>query len=141
MRLFSHNDTGAVVEPSLDAWELLFIDNIFRFTQAGSEVSALLGRLPSGVGCQPTLADELSDEDRLVVHRARRVEQFLSQNLHVAEVYTNQPGTYVPVHETVRGFREILAGKQGGLPESAFHAVGTIDEAVAKRDEMLAVAA
>ncbi|MGG1314780.1 F0F1 ATP synthase subunit beta [Cohnella laeviribosi] len=218
---------------------LLFIDNIFRFTQAGSEVSALLGRMPSAVGYQPTLAtemgqlqeritstkkgsvtsiqaiyvpaddytdpapatafahldsttnlersiaakgifpavdplasssriltpeivgeehynvaqgvkkllqrykelldiiailgmDELSDEDKLVVHRARRVELFLSQPLHVAEAFNGIPGVYVPVKETVRSFKEILEGKHDDLPEPAFHNVGTIEEAVEK---------
>jgi F-type H+-transporting ATPase subunit beta len=218
---------------------LLFIDNIFRFTQAGSEVSALLGRMPSAVGYQPTLAtemgelqeritstkygsitsvqaiyvpaddytdpapattfahldasialsrelfeqgiypavdplasssrlldplivsqehyevargvqqilqrykdlrdiiailgvEELSDEDKLVVHRARRVQQFLTQPFFVAEVFTGLPGVYVPLEETVRGFREILDGKHDDLPEDAFRMVATIDDAVAK---------
>lgn len=223
---------------------LLFIDNIFRFTQAGSEVSALLGRMPSAVGYQPTLAtemgllqeritstkegsitsiqaiyvpaddytdpapattfahldattnlsrkiaeegiypavdplastsraldesivgkehyevarrvqqtmqrynelldiiailgmDELSDEDKLIVHRARRIKLFLSQNFHVAEQFTGNPGSYVPVSETVRGFREILDGLHDDLPEEAFRLVGTIDEAVAKGKKIL----
>ena len=218
---------------------LLFIDNIFRFTQAGSEVSALLGRMPSAVGYQPTLAtemgalqeritstkdgsitsvqavyvpaddltdpapattfahldattvlsrniasqgiypavdplestsrilspevlgqehydvarevqrvlqrynelmdiiaimgmDELSDEDKLLVQRARKIQRFLSQPFHVSEKFTGIPGTYVPLSETVRGFREILEGKHDDLPESAFLFVGTIDEAVEK---------
>ncbi|MGM9988847.1 MAG: F0F1 ATP synthase subunit beta [Bacillaceae bacterium] len=218
---------------------LLFIDNIFRFTQAGSEVSALLGRMPSAVGYQPTLAtemgqlqeritstskgsitsiqaiyvpaddytdpapattfahldattnlerrlsemgiypavdplastsralspeivgeehydvarrvqsmlqryrelmdiiailgmDELSDEDKLVVLRARRLQNFLSQNFHVAEQFTGQPGSYVPVKETVRGFKEILEGKHDDLPEEAFRLVGTIEDAIEK---------
>lgn len=218
---------------------LLFIDNIFRFTQAGSEVSALLGRMPSAVGYQPTLAtemgqlqeritstkkgsvtsiqaiyvpaddytdpapatafahldattnleraiasmgifpavdplasssriltpeilgeehyqvaqgvkkilqrykelldiiailgmDELSDEDKLVVHRARRIQLFLSQPLHVAEPFNGIPGVYVPVKETVRSFKEILEGKHDDLPEPAFHNVGTIEDAVEK---------
>ena len=218
---------------------LLFIDNIFRFTQAGSEVSALLGRIPSAVGYQPTLAtemgqlqeritstkkgsitsiqavyvpaddytdpapattfahldastnleraltqigiypavdplestssaltpeivgkehyevatevqhilqryrelqdiisilgmDELSDEEKLVVARARRVQFFLSQNLHVAEQFTGQPGSYVPVKETVKGFKAILEGKYDDMPEEAFRSVGTIEEAVEK---------
>ena len=218
---------------------LLFIDNIFRFTQAGSEVSALLGRMPSAVGYQPTLAnemgalqeritstnrgsitsvqavyvpaddltdpapattfahldattvlsraissqgiypavdplestsrilsadavgeehyhvarevqrvlqryqelmdiiaimgmDELSEEDRLTVSRARKIQRFLSQPLFVSEKFTGFPGTYVPLAETIRGFREILEGKHDDLPESAFLYVGTIDEAVAK---------
>ncbi|WP_163539129.1 F0F1 ATP synthase subunit beta [Gracilibacillus sp. YIM 98692] len=222
---------------------LLFIDNIFRFTQAGSEVSALLGRMPSAVGYQPTLAtemgqlqeritstnkgsvtsiqaiyvpaddytdpapattfahldattnldrklseqgiypavdplastsraldpevvgeehynvarevqqtlqkykelqdiiailgmDELSDEDKLTVSRARRIQFFLSQNFHVAEQFTGQPGSYVPVQETVQGFREILDGKYDDLPEDAFRLVGRIEEVVEKAKEM-----
>ncbi len=218
---------------------LLFIDNIFRFTQAGSEVSALLGRMPSAVGYQPTLAnemgalqeritstkkgsitsvqavyvpaddltdpapattfahldattvlsrsiasqgiypavdplesssrilspekigeehyavakevqriiqrynelmdiiaimgmDELSDEDKLLVSRARKLQRFLSQPFHVSEKFTGIPGTYVPLKETIRGFKEIIEGKHDDLPESAFLFVGTIDEAVEK---------
>ena len=221
---------------------LLFVDNIFRFTQAGSEVSALLGRMPSAVGYQPTLAtemgnlqeritstkrgsitsvqavyvpaddltdpapattfahldaktvlsrqiaslgiypavdplestsrvldpkivgnehyevargvqsilqrykelqdiiailgmDELSDEDKVIVARARKIQRFLSQSFTVAEQFTGFPGKYVPVKETVRGFKEILEGKHDDLPESAFLFVGTIDEAVAKAKE------
>lgn len=227
---------------------LLFIDNIFRFTQAGSEVSALLGRMPSAVGYQPTLAtemgdlqeritstkngsitsvqaiyvpaddltdpapattfshldattslsraltqigiypavdpldstsrildpkvvgdehyktaqavkeilqkykdlqdiiailgmDELSDEDKLVVSRARRVQRFLSQNFHVAEQFTGQPGVYVKVEETIKGFNMILNGELDHLPENAFHLVGTIEEAVEKGEKLLAEAA
>ena len=222
---------------------LFFIDNIFRFTQAGSEVSALLGRMPSAVGYQPTLAtemgqlqeritstnvgsvtsiqaiyvpaddytdpapattfahldattnldrklsemgiypavdplastsralapeivgeehynvarqvqatlqryrelqdiiailgmDELSDEDKLVVHRARRIQFFLSQNFHVAEQFTGQPGSYVPVKETVRGFKEILEGKYDHIPEDAFRLVGTIEDVLEKAKQM-----
>ncbi|MBU5594872.1 F0F1 ATP synthase subunit beta [Amphibacillus sp. MSJ-3] len=222
---------------------LLFIDNIFRFTQAGSEVSALLGRMPSAVGYQPTLAsemgrlqeritsttqgsvtsiqaiyvpaddytdpapattfthldattsldrrlseqgiypavdplnsssraldpnvvgeehykvardvqqvlqryrelqdiiailgmDELSDQDKVTVARARRIQFFLSQNFHVAEQFTGQPGSYVPVKETIRGFKEILEGKYDDLPEDAFRLVGTIDEVVEKAMKM-----
>lgn len=218
---------------------LLFIDNIFRFTQAGSEVSALLGRMPSAVGYQPTLAtemgalqeritstrngsitsvqaiyvpaddltdpapatafahldsttvlnraisekgiypavdpldsssrilspqilgeehynvarsvqqilqkykelqdiiailgmDELSEEEKLVVGRARRIERFLSQPFHVAEIFTGSPGKYVPIKETIRGFKEIVEGKHDNLPEAAFHMVGTIEEAIEK---------
>ena len=218
---------------------LLFIDNIFRFTQAGSEVSALLGRMPSAVGYQPTLAtemgalqeritstkkgsitsvqavyvpaddltdpapattfahldattvlsrsissqgiypavdplestsrilnpeilgeehyavarevqrvlqrynelmdiiaimgmDELSDEDKLLVSRARKVQRFLSQPFHVSEKFNGFPGIYVPRSETIRGFKEILEGKHDDLPESAFLFVGTIDDAVEK---------
>lgn len=218
---------------------LLFIDNIFRFTQAGSEVSALLGRMPSAVGYQPTLAtemgalqeritstkngsitsvqavyvpaddltdpapattfahldattvlsrkvssqgiypavdplestsrildaeilgnehytvarevqrvlqrynelldiiaimgmDELSDEDKLLVQRARKIQRFLSQPFDVSEKFTGIQGKYVPLKETIRGFKEILEGKHDNLPESAFLFVGTIDEAVEK---------
>ena len=218
---------------------LLFIDIIFRFTQAGSEVSALLGRMPSAAGYQPTLAtemgqlqeritttkygsitsiqaiyvpaddytdpapatafahldattnlersiaekgiypavdplastsrilapevvgqehyevargvqqvlqryrelqdiiailgmDELSEEDKIIVARARRLERFMSQPMFVAEAFTGMPGKYVPVKETVRGFKEILEGKHDHLPENAFYMVGTIDEAVAR---------
>ncbi len=218
---------------------LLFIDNIFRFTQAGSEVSALLGRMPSAVGYQPTLAtemgalqeriastkkgsitsvqavyvpaddltdpapattfahldattvlsrsisslgiypavdplestsrilspavvgkehyevaravqatlqrykelqdiiailgmDELSEEDRLTVARARKIQRFLSQPFTVAEQFTGMKGKYVPLSETIRGFKEIIEGKHDNLPESAFLFVGTIDEAVEK---------
>ncbi|MCM3597447.1 F0F1 ATP synthase subunit beta [Metabacillus idriensis] len=222
---------------------LFFMDNIFRFTQAGSEVSALLGRMPSAVGYQPTLAtemgqlqeritstnvgsvtsiqaiyvpaddytdpapattfahldattnlerklsemgiypavdplastsralspeivgeehyniarqvqqtlqrykelqdiiailgmDELNDEDKLVVHRARRIQFFLSQNFHVAEQFTGQAGSYVPVKETVRGFKEILEGKYDHLPEDAFRLVGRIEDVIASAKNM-----
>lgn len=222
---------------------LLFIDNIFRFTQAGSEVSALLGRMPSAVGYQPTLAtemgqlqeritstkkgsvtsiqaiyvpaddytdpapatafahldattnlerkisekgifpavdplasssrilapevvgeehynvaqgvkqllqrytelqdiiailgmDELSEEDKVIVARARKVERFLSQPFHVAEQFTGFKGKYVPIKETVRSFKEILEGKHDNLPEAAFLFVGTIEEAVEKAKTM-----
>jgi len=225
---------------------LLFIDNMFRFTQAGSEVSALLGRMPSAVGYQPTLAsemgqlqeritstksgsitsvqaiyvpaddysdpapvttfahldatialeraiferaiypavdplgstsrildplvvgqehydtargvqrllqrykdlqdiiailgmEELSEEDKVIVNRARRIEQFLSQPFFVGEVFTNVPGRYVSVAETVRGFREILDGKHDHLPEDAFRLVGTIDDAIEKAKELGAI--
>ena len=194
---------------------LLFIDNIFRFVQAGSEVSALLGRMPSAVGYQPTLAtemgalqeritsttegsitsiqavyvpaddltdpapavdpleststmlqtnivseehyaiaetvketlqrykelqdiiailgiDELSEEDRLVVARARKIERFLSQPFFVAEVFTGSPGKYVGLEDTIKGFQKILKGDLDDLPEQAFYLVGDIDEAIAK---------
>merc|ERR1712024_161598 len=227
---------------------LLFIDNIFRLTQAGSEVSALLGRIPSAVGYQPTLAtdmgtmqeritttkkgsitsvqaiyvpaddltdpapattfahldattvlsrsiaergiypavdpldstsrimdpniigyehydiargvqkllqdykslqdiiailgmDELSEEDKLKVARARKIERFLSQPFQVAEVFTNNPGKLVPIAETISGFQEILAGKFDHLPEGAFYMVGNVDEVVAKAEKPLADAA
>ncbi|EAD6208218.1 F0F1 ATP synthase subunit beta [Listeria monocytogenes] len=222
---------------------LLFIDNIFRFTQAGSEVSALLGRMPSAVGYQPTLAtemgqlqeritstnvgsvtsiqaiyvpaddytdpapattfahldattnlerklteqgiypavdplastsralspdivgeehyavatevqrllqrykelqdiiailgmDELSDEDKQSVSRARRVQFFLSQNFHVAEQFTGQKGSYVPVKETVKGFKDLLAGKYDHIPEDAFRSVGRIEDVLEKAKDM-----
>ncbi|MDM5190927.1 F0F1 ATP synthase subunit beta [Bacillus sp. DX4.1] len=224
---------------------LLFIDNIFRFTQAGSEVSALLGRMPSAVGYQPTLAtemgqlqeritstnkgsitsiqavyvpaddytdpapattfahldattnlerrltqmgiypavdplastsralspeivgeehyevarqvqqtlqrykelqdiiailgmDEISEEDKLIVQRARRIQFFLSQNFHVAEQFTGQKGSYVPVKDTVRGFKEILEGKYDDLPEDAFRLVGSIEEVIENAKKMMA---
>ena len=222
---------------------LLFIDNIFRFTQAGSEVSALLGRMPSAVGYQPTLAtemgalqeritsttqgsitsiqavyvpaddltdpapattfahldattvlsrnlaakgiypavdpldststmlqraivgdehyntaeevketlqrykelqdiiailgiDELSEEDRLTVARARKVERFLSQPFFVAEIFTGSPGKYVSLEDTIKGFNMILTGKLDDLPEQAFYLVGNIDEAIAKAQKL-----
>src|SRR5699024_1311217 len=80
--------------------------------------------------------DELSDEDKLTVARARRIQFFLSQNFHVAAQFTGQPGSYVPVEETVRGFREILDGKYDHLPEDAFRHVGRTDEAVEKAKRM-----
>ncbi len=223
---------------------LLFIDNIFRFTQAGSEVSAMLGRTPSAVGYQPTLAtemgalqeritstkdgsitsiqaiyvpaddytdpapattfnhldattnlsrkiseegiypavdplastsralseevvgkehyevarnvqktiqrynelldiiailgmDELGDEDKALVARARRIRLFLSQNTYSAEQFTGEPGVYVPVKETVRGFKEILEGKHDNLPEDAFRFAGTIDDVIKKAESMM----
>jgi F-type H+-transporting ATPase subunit beta len=224
---------------------LFFVDNIFRFTQAGSEVSALLGRIPSAVGYQPTLAtdmgqlqeritttkkgsitsvqaiyvpaddltdpapatsfahldattvlsrqiaelgiypavdpldstsrildprvvgeehykvardvqrvlqnykslqdiiailgmDELSEEDKLVVARARKIQRFLSQPFHVAEVFTGTPGVLVSLEDTIKGFKGIVAGDHDDLPESAFYMVGTIEEAVAKAHKMAA---
>lgn len=222
---------------------LLFIDNIFRFTQAGSEVSALLGRVPSAVGYQPTLQtemgalqeritstkngsitsvqavyvpaddltdpapattfahldattvlsraiveqgiypavdplestsrildprivgeehyqvargvqeilqrykelqdiiailgmDELSEEEKVLVARARKVQRFLSQPFFVAEQFTGSPGRYVSLKETIRGFKEILAGQHDDMPEGAFYMVGTIDEAIEKAEKM-----
>jgi len=222
---------------------LLFIDNIFRFTQAGSEVSALLGRIPAAVGYQPTLStemgglqeritstkegsitsvqaiyvpaddltdpapatafahldattvlnraisekgiypavdpldssstilspdvvgerhykiarevqsvlqrykdlqdiiailgmDELSEEDRAIVARARKIEKFMSQPFHVAETFTGTPGVYVELSETVRSFEEVLEGKHDDIPEQAFHMVGTIDDVLKKADEL-----
>ncbi|XLU45328.1 hypothetical protein S245_040142, partial [Arachis hypogaea] len=128
---------------------LLFIDNIFRFVQAGSEVSALLGRMPSavddltdpapattfahldattvlsrGLAAKAILGlDELSEEDRLTVARARKIERFLSQPFFVAEVFTGSPGKYVGLAETIRGFKLILSGELDGLPEQAFYLV------------------
>jgi F-type H+-transporting ATPase subunit beta len=195
---------------------LLFIDNIFRFVQAGSEVSALLGRMPSAVGYQPTLAtemgqlqeritstntgsvttvlsraisekgiypavdpldstsralqpgivsdehyrcatrvqevlqryrdlqdiiailgiDELSDEDKLVVQRARKIERYLSQPNFVAEQFTGTKGEYVKLEDTIRGFTEILDGKHDDLPEQAFYMVGTIEQAMERAKSM-----
>jgi F-type H+/Na+-transporting ATPase subunit beta len=227
---------------------LFFVDNIFRFTQAGSEVSALLGRIPSAVGYQPTLAtdlgtleeritstkkgsitsvqaiyvpaddltdpapattfshldattvlsrqiaelgiypavdpldstsrlldprvigddhygvardvqrvlqtykslqdiiailgmDELSEEDRLTVARARKIQRFMSQPFHVAEVFTGTPGVFVNLEDTIKGFRGIVAGDHDDLPESAFYMVGTIEEAIEKARKMAAEAA
>jgi F-type H+/Na+-transporting ATPase subunit beta len=227
---------------------LFFVDNIFRFTQAGSEVSALLGRIPSAVGYQPTLAtdmgalqerittttkgsitsvqaiyvpaddltdpapaasfahldattvlsrsiaekgiypavdpldstsrileprvvgeehyniarevqsilqrykslqdiiailgmDELSEEDKLVVSRARKIERFLSQPFHVAEIFTGSPGVLVDIADTIKGFKGLCAGDYDHLPEAAFYMVGTIDEAIAKAEKMASEAA
>jgi len=226
---------------------LFFVDNIFRFTQAGAEMSALLGRIPSAVGYQPTLAtdmgalqeritstkkgsitsvqaiyvpaddltdpapatsfahldattvlsrsiaelgiypavdpldstsrsldprivgeehylcarevqrvlqtykslqdiiailgmDELSEDDKLVVSRARKIQRFLSQPFHVAEVFTGFPGVFVPVADTIRSFKAIVAGEYDHLPEAAFYMVGTIEDAVKKAEEMKATA-
>ena len=222
---------------------LFFVDNIFRFTQAGSEVSALLGRIPSAVGYQPTLAtdmgalqeritstnkgsitsvqaiyvpaddltdpapatsfshldattvlsrqiaelgiypavdpldstsrildprvlgeehynvarevqkilqtykslqdiiailgmDELSEEDKLIVARARKIQRFLSQPFHVAEVFTGFPGKYVEISDTIKGFKDLCSGKYDDIPEAAFYLVGTIDEALEKAKKM-----
>ena len=227
---------------------LFFVDNIFRFTQAGSEVSALLGRIPSAVGYQPTLAtdmgalqeritstnkgsitsvqaiyvpaddltdpapaasfahldattvlsraisemgiypavdpldstsrvlaprvvgeehyavarsvqevlqkykslqdiiailgmDELSEGDKLVVSRARKIQRFLSQPFHVAEIFTGSPGVFVQVEDTIKGFKAIVAGEYDHLPENAFYMVGTIEDAVAKAAKLAADAA
>jgi F-type H+-transporting ATPase subunit beta len=80
--------------------------------------------------------DELSEDDKLIVARARKIERFFSQNMFVAEQFTGLPGAYVPIKETVRGFREILDGKHDDLPEEAFRMVGTIDDAIAKAEKM-----
>ena len=164
---------------------LLFIDNIFRFVQAGSEVSALLGRMPSAVGYQPTLATEmgelqeriastkdgsvtsvqavyvpaddltdpapattfahldattvpsrkiveLSEEDKSTVFRARKIQKFLSQPFHVAENFTGIKGKYVPLKETIRGFKAIVDGEMDQYPENAFFNVGTIEDVIEK---------
>ncbi len=239
---------GNLSDPNGGRDILFFIDNIFRFTQAGSEVSALLGRMPSAVGYQPTLAtemgimqeritstkrgsitsvqavyvpaddltdpapattfahldattvlsrklaaegiypaidpldsssrildpavigdehynttfkvinilqrykelqdiiailgmEELSDEDKTVVHRARRIQRFLSQPFHVAEQFTGTPGVLVPIEETIRGFNMIMDGAVDEYPETAFNLVGTIDEAIEKGKKMQAEAA
>jgi len=84
--------------------------------------------------------EELSDEDKQTVFRARKIQRFLTQPFFVAETFTNQPGKYVPVRETVRGFGEILEGKHDDLPEQAFYMVGTIDEAVEKGEQIRAEA-
>ncbi|MCL2474334.1 MAG: F0F1 ATP synthase subunit beta, partial [Alphaproteobacteria bacterium] len=227
---------------------LFFVDNIFRFTQAGSEVSALLGRIPSAVGYQPTLAtemgtlqdritsttkgsitsvqaiyvpaddltdpapatsfthldattvlsrqiaelgiypavdpldstsrildpivvgqehydvarsvqkilqtykslqdiiailgmDELSEEDKLIVSRARKIQRFLSQPFHVAEVFTGSPGVFVKLEDTISGFKRIVEGEFDNLPEMAFYMVGTIDEVIAKAQKLMKEAA
>jgi len=227
---------------------LMFIDNIFRYAQSGAEMSALLGRIPSAVGYQPTLAsemgklqeritsttkgsitsvqavyvpaddltdpapatvfahldattvlnraiaekgiypavdpldstsrmldpqivgeehynvargvqqilqkykdlqdiiailgmDELSEDDKLIVERARKIEKFLSQPFHVAEVFTGVPGVYVPLEETIRGFKEILEGKYDHIPEAAFYMVGGIDEVLQKYEKLIAKSA
>ena len=80
--------------------------------------------------------DELTDEDKLTVHRARRLQIFLSQNMHVAAQFTNVPGVFVPLKETIRGFKEIIEGKHDDLPEEAFQMVGTIDEAIEKAKKL-----
>ncbi|NIR17533.1 MAG: F0F1 ATP synthase subunit beta, partial [Desulfobacterales bacterium] len=82
--------------------------------------------------------DELSDEDKLTVARARRIQRFLSQPFHVAEAFTGRPGVYVPVAETVKGFKEIIEGKHDDLPEAAFYMVGNIEGAQEKAEEMAA---
>src|SRR6266540_869465 len=126
---------------------LLFIDNIFRFVQAGSEVSTLLGRMPSAVGYQPTLADEmgelqdiiailgvdeLSEEDRTLVNRARKIQRFLSQPFYVAEQFTGVSGKTVPLDETIASFDALARGDHDDLPEQAFFNVGGIEEAQEK---------
>jgi len=176
---------GDMADPQGGKDILFFIDNIFRFTQAGSEVSALLGRMPSAVGYQPTLAtemglmqeritstkrgsitsvqavyvpaddltdpapatiqdiiailgmEELSDEDRNVVYRARKVERFLSQPFHVAEQFTGLEGVLVPIEDTIKGFNMIMDGELDQYPEAAFNLKGDIDEVIAAGKKML----
>ncbi|KAL0680734.1 hypothetical protein Bca4012_047581 [Brassica carinata] len=162
---------------------LLFIDNIFRFTQANSEVSALLGRIPSAIselgiypavdpldstsrmlsphilgeehyntarGVQKVLQnyknlqdiiailgmDELSEDDKLTVARARKIQRFLSQPFHVAEIFTGAPGKYVDLKENINSFQGLLDGKYDDLPEQSFYMVGGIDEVVAKAEKI-----
>src|SRR5437870_3847151 len=120
---------------------LVFIDNIFRFTQAGSEVSALLGRMPSAVGYQPTLAtemDELSEEDKQLVARARRVQRFLSQPFFVATQFTGLEGKYVKLEDTISSFERVVAGEFDHLPEQAFYMVAGIDEALEQAKRLAA---
>ena len=81
--------------------------------------------------------DELGDEDKALVARARRIRLFLSQNTYSAEQFTGEPGVYVPIHETVRGFKEILEGKHDNLPEDAFRFAGTIDDVIKKAESMM----
>ncbi|CAN6472608.1 unnamed protein product [Victoria cruziana] len=148
---------------------LLFIDNIFRFIQVGSEVSALLGRMPSAVGYQPSLPlvqkwivgeehyettqrvkqtlqhykelqdiiailglDELSEEDRLIIARVRKIERFLSQPFFIAEVFIGSPGKYVGLTEIIKGFQLILSRELDSFPKQAFYLVGNINEATTK---------
>merc|ERR1711879_17585 len=171
---------------------LLFVDNIFRFTQAGSEVSALLGRIPSAVGYQiaelgiypavhpldstsrmldPSIVgqrhydiargtqkilqdykslqdiiailgmDELSEEDKLVVARARKVERFLSQPFFVAEIFTGTPGAFVDLETTINDFEEVLSGACDDIPEAAFYMIGGMGDVRDKAAKLAAVAA
>ncbi|MBN7918577.1 F0F1 ATP synthase subunit beta [Stenotrophomonas maltophilia] len=131
---------------------LLFVDNIYRYTLAGTEVSALLGRMPSAVGYQPTLAEEMGVlQERITSTKngsitsiqavyvpadARKIERFFSQPFHVAEVFTGSPGKYVPLKDTIRGFKAIVDGEYDHLPEQAFYMVGGIEEAVEKAKKM-----
>src|SRR2546430_863002 len=124
---------------------LLFIDNIFRFTQAGSEVSTLLGRMPSAVGYQPTLADEMGQlQERITstrghsitVQRARRIERSLPQPMYVAEQFTGQPGVFTPIEETISSFKAIGEGEYDNLPEQAFYMVGGIEDVEKKAREL-----
>ncbi len=151
---------------------LLFVDNIYRYTLAGTEVSALLGRMPSAPRAPPSRQldplvvgqehydtargvqsilqryqelkdiiailgmDELSEEDKLVVARARKIQRFLSQPFFVAEVFTGSPGKYVSLKDTIRGFKGIMEGEYDHLPEQAFYMVGSIDEAVEKAKKL-----
>ena len=107
-----------------------------RWSVAAAAVVALAGPGWTWKSLQDIIAilgmDELSEEDKLTVARARKIERFLSQPMHVAEAFTAQPGVYVKLEETIKGFQEILEGKHDDLPEQAFYMVGTIDDAVAK---------
>merc|ERR1712060_581789 len=142
---------------------LLFVDNIFRFTQAGSEVSALLGRIPSAVGCQPTLATDLASlqeritttqkgsitsvqavyvpADKLTVARARKVQRFLSQPFFVAEIFTGTPGAFVDLETTIHDFEEVLSGNCDDIPEAAFYMIGGMADVREKAAKLAAVAA
>src|SRR2546426_819172 len=137
---------------------LFFVDNIFRFTQAGSEVSPLIvGEEHYNVArrvqqilqrykaLQDIIAilgmDELSEEDKLTVARARKIERFLSQPFHVAEVFTGSPGVFVELADTIKGFSGLCEGKYDHLPEAAFYMVGTIEQAVEKGRRLAAEAA
>src|SRR5207253_1151476 len=130
---------------------LLFIDNIFRFTQAGSEVSALLGRMPSAVGYQPNLASEMGEmQERITSTKTGSITSIqavyvpaddytdpapattFAHPFFVAAQFTGLEGKYVKLEDTIRGFREIVDGKHDDLPEQAFYMVGTIEEAVEK---------
>src|SRR5699024_2751889 len=104
-----------------------FVSKVQRTLQCDRELQDIIAILGM---------DELYDEDKLVVARARRIQFFLSQNFHVAEQFTGQPGSYVPVEETVKGFREILEGKYDDIPEDAFRLVGRIEEVVEKAEQM-----
>ncbi|TKS67241.1 ATP synthase subunit beta, mitochondrial [Collichthys lucidus] len=121
---------------------LLFIDNIFRFTQAGSEVSALLGRIPSAVGYQPTLATDMGTmQERITTTKkgsitSVQIQRFLSQPFQVAEVFTGHLGKLVPLKETIKGFQSILGGEYDALPEQAFYMVGPIEEVVQKAEKL-----
>ena len=120
--------TSRILDPQVVGEEHYMVaQNVKRLLQRYKELQDIIAILGM---------DELSDEDKLVVSRARRVQRFLSQPLHVAEQFTGQPGVYVPVKETVRGFKEVLEGKHDDLPEAAFHNVGTIEQAIEKANTL-----